>query len=377
YLYLEYDGLAHEAGGRYQRLIYRTLTLDSWSEPVVLKEYWYHAGETNEVMWSNVKAVRDAEGGIHMVYEHEENIGSWQESRDASDIRYLYFDSASVVSDIQLSSSATDTAFPSVALASDGTAHVAWREGYSYAASSGTPVVRHVYGNGISGWSAVETVSPMWTDAFALAINSTGAPAVILKNADGLHASRRESGLWSSAAPLAGLNAENASNLHLFAPTGGAYQLFYRYGASSTGWQYRAHWAEFTLDADGSSAQVIRQKDIINESGADTLQNLSVLPALDGAYHILYINSIPGGNNRAGHAFFAHGAVNFDRYVSSEIMSVDSFVLAGASLSNAVRVYFSGYLSGQSKLLYNRADYAAYAGAAAQQESVNVQAIVE
>jgi len=163
-IYSEWNGWSHEPEGQYRRIVYRKFMGGEWQEPVILKEYWYRSGETESVSFSNISAVKAHGGDIHIAYQRD------KQELDASEIYYLNIFNGVLVSDRQISNDDTYSRGARVAVNNEGRVFIAWREGYSYANSTGFSSLHYIEGNGLSSWTNIEELTDDSTSEIALTL---------------------------------------------------------------------------------------------------------------------------------------------------------------------------------------------------------------
>ena len=354
-IYTEYDGQYYTDPGQYIRIVYRQLLNGVWQTPIVLKEHLYRDGVTSGVNFRPIQAVKASNGDIHIAYTRGTSSSDWRTDLDGREVYYLHLSGSAVVSDRNISAGAVYSDDPHLAVNEQNRVFITWRAGYSYVASSGTSTLRYVEGDGASSWTSPAAITSEPTSGYALALEQ-GAPVAVYQSNSQLNFIRRSGGDWSPAI-AANEPASGISEMSLFSRGSNLFDLIYMFGNDTTSWRRSVRYLKLSVDWTGSTSLVLQKRIVVEQAGTEDLRYYIVLPREQGQYHVIYIKQLPGdGGSHVGYLYFDQNGPHFNNYISPALMNVDEYTLFGSEKAGVVTAYFSGYIGGTVKLLYNRAD---------------------
>ncbi|MCP4109089.1 MAG: hypothetical protein GY749_26765, partial [Desulfobacteraceae bacterium] len=420
-IYAEYDGEYWNPEGQYRRIMYRRQVNSVWQNPVTIAEYWYKSGQTDEIDFRDIQAVKQSNDDIHVIY-HAHN----PENEDTCEVFYRHVSNGSLVSSQQISSDNRESRSPVMAVNNQGQVFIAWRE-YSNADGFGNRGIRYIQGDGFSSWTTVSVITT--EKAYDLEITSANeAPVLLYKHNDQFCITRKDGNAWTvpvvinkSDIPKADLDVftEDADKLHLivepdlqdnnnylwrpeirtrsdlesilaannfvkqaeiitawrtneytryaeevqlFAQGENEYDLFCRKAIyTPDGYQYNIFFLRFSIDPQTGQRAIIKSGTLTDLLDEEDVEKYIVIQN-DQGYHVFYIRRDANSISHVYHFFFDGYKTYFDTYASSVVMDVDQYTFAGTNRDNHISVYFKGYASGTLELFHNSADYSSIIG---------------
>lgn len=404
-IYNEYDGFSWQDQGEYRRIVYRKLVNGTWQAPLILKEYWYRDGQTDNIFNGEFFIKQVDSGNIHFIYTPR----NWTTSA-VPRINYIQIQNSSKVQDQEISSGSTEPSGGQLALSSSSKVYFTWRE---YDPSGGYHIKFRDF-NGTT-WSTIERLM-YHGNSHALTVDQEN-PIVAYFHAGQIYLIKRESGTWSTPIPINRKDikkskldqySEDADKLNLiveqdpndesnylwlpavkteseleavltnnnfvkateiletwrlneYVPDGidyslfskgdNQYDLFYR---NYNGVRTMNHLG-FTINSQSNESTVTHFQELVPRVGSDYIHGYRVLKNDDQKYHVFYLKELENDMRHVGHLIL-DGEVAFNAQVSSTVMNVGDWLFASENNDN-VTVYYGGTIAGSTALMLNTADY--------------------
>ncbi len=355
-LYLEFDGSSSSDPGQYRRIVYRAYTNGAWQVPVNITEYLYRNGVTTDLAFAYIQAKFDAVGALHVIYGKRTSTASsdpdiWKYDLNAQQVEYSRLSTAGVLSDQRVvSSGVVSASSPQLAFNGANRPVVFYNGGYDYVAASGSQLLYYSEDLGSGSWSAPAAVSDDQAGSFAVADDS-GELAALYQWSGALKFIKRPAGgAWGTAVPVLS-DSNSRYDYKLFAKGGGVYDVFYRQYNSAIS-RYSVNYLKLSIA--GGSANIIKQSQVTSSADNRDIRVFVPLASAQG-YHIIY-TQWNSSITRAEYLYFDDTGTHLPAIVSPLLLSVDDSRLDAYAQNDVVGVYFSGYLGGNSTLIFNSAN---------------------
>jgi|GEM_PF-1992931 len=356
-LYSEFEGSSSSDPGQYRRLVYRNLINGVWQTPVVITEYLYLYGVTEDVAFNDVKARYDAAGALHIIYTKRTSTLSsdpdiWKYDLNHQQILYTRISPAGALTMSRLvSGSINYPNSPQIALTNDNRPVVLFSGGHDYVAGTGDILLYYFEDLGNDNWSGPAAVSSDQAADFSV-VNDNGDLAVLYKWSGALKFIKRPAGgAWG--APVSILSDGGSRyGFVLFAKGGGVYDAFFRFYNSAAA-KYSINYLKFSI-INGSAADVLKQSQVTSSADNRDVRAFKPLTSAQG-YHIIY-TQYNGNITRPEYLYFDDTGAHLPALLSSPLMSVADDILDGYAQNDVVGAYFFGYLGGSSTMIFNSAD---------------------
>jgi len=418
-LYNEWLGYSFESAGQTRRLVYQKLVDDVWQDPVIIHDYWYRNGVTNDQWLEGIDCVKGADGSLHIIFRvFEDEAEEWAENQNNAELWYAHLVGNSLVKTMQLPTGISADV-QRISVSPTNRVSMVWKEGYDWVTGTGERSLMFIEGDGLNSWNVPEALVSGSISNIGMDVDAQGAMIVytsrgqmrfiLEKNDDWIMPEsliqttipRGDLDLYTEDSAKMYLIVEedsnpdqyrwlpsitsyeileniltvnsfinkqnilnawyrndygaNASGLKLFRAGADEYDLFYLNGNEASSYRYNVHYMKLGIDGV-PGAELIDKKLLVNRSGSEDVRSFRVGVNDSGNYHVFYVMR-EGDFNRLYYMFFDGEGTYFNNAVSRMSMSVDDIIVAAAFDDNSLYAWFNSYQSGRNGLFSNHADF--------------------
>lgn len=359
-IYKEFLGNAALTENR--RLVYRKLINGQWQNPLLLAEYNFINGQTPDVSFYEIQAIKAKNGDVHLVYQRYGGGDAIQ--KDATEIYYTHISNGQLIINKQISNNQTFSRFPNMAISGNGIVSIAWIDGFSAVNQSGLSTLRYVEGDGYQSWSQESTLTDDNTEGPALAVDGNSIVIAYVYK-EQFYIVKKTGGNWSNPVVINKPDipknqlANSAYLLSLFVNNNNVYDIFYVGMGKIT--KYDIYNIRASIDAVTGTSNIQNYSLLSDLLSTGYVLNYRIVKNNDDNYQIFYTQQkyLKDGYSqyRAFHLLFDGVNTYFKTHTSMPTMDVDKYIIAGTEQNDFLMTFFKGAIAGSYQTFYNIADY--------------------
>jgi hypothetical protein len=354
-IYYEWDGWSFEEPGQYRRLMYRKYANNTWQNPVIINEYRYHYGETDDTSLSGINSIKGANGDIHISYRSfTDTASAWEQDENRAHLGYIHLNGGNIVTQKQLPTGLSPTTL-NIISNSQNRIFIAWIEGFDWVTRTGDTSIQYMEGDGINSWTSPVMLPDKHISDLIMSLEND-SPLLIFRANTQFNLIKKTNYIWPPSI-IINDGASDSSSYNIFSRGNNEYDLFYLQSTQENNYRNNIYHTRFSINPQNGQRTIIKYQTIINLMGTEDVRSYKVGKNSLGNYHVFYIKKDEDNKNRAYHLYYNGDRSSFNTHISSLPMSVSDYSIYFNEKNNFLIAWFIGSKEDKARVISNSADY--------------------